>query len=165
MDVSGLQSYGFQKGQQPRWCLPNRQFIIVLASIWYYGREAKRWIYKKIVPFAVIASATIGSRSPEFPIQVVHPYPTKLKPRSLKYLSKPLNHYNCTMIIISRGYNTQFHAATAIRDIGCIRWLIQKYLLRRYLVTTPDPGARLVLIHGFTLSKKNRQLKYPGSST
>lgn len=32
------------------------------------------------LPFSVIAEATDSSKSPEFPIHVVHPYPTILKP-------------------------------------------------------------------------------------
>lgn len=116
---------------------------------------------KKIVPFSVIASATIWSRSPEFPIQVVQPYPTRLKPWSLKYFSKPLKMLYC----IHDHYVWRIQciiacriAGTTIRGIWWIKWHVEKYLLSRYFVTTPDPGARLVLIHGLTLPNKSRQL-------
>lgn len=33
-----------------------------------------------MLPFSLIADDTASLRSPEFPIQVVHPYPTILNP-------------------------------------------------------------------------------------
>lgn len=43
------------------------------------------------LPFSVMAAATDSSKSPEFPIHVVQPYPTILKPCWFKYFCSPLH--------------------------------------------------------------------------
>src|SRR5678815_3401730 len=59
---------------------------------------------------ASISACTSSGSGPLFPMQVVQPYPTRLKPSLSRYVSRPA--------------------------------------LRRYSVTTFEPGARLVLTHG-----------------
>jgi hypothetical protein len=41
--------------------------------------------YNLGIPFSVMAADTDSSRSPELPMQVVHPYPTRWNPCLLKY--------------------------------------------------------------------------------
>ena len=94
------------------------------------------------LPLSVIALATSSSSSPELPMHVVQPYPIKLKPILSKYFCKPL-------ILRHRSGFSWFEAKQTFTS-KTTRPGGKYYLFWRYLVTAPDPGAGLVLIHGLT---------------
>lgn len=89
------------------------------------------------IPFSDIAEATDSSNSPEFPMHVVQPYPTIWKPCWLRYFCNPLDETKTW--IIRETIHTKSESLIQI-----------KYLLSKYFVTTPEPGARLVFTQGFT---------------
>lgn len=92
-----------------------------------------------------MAAATDSSKSPEFPIHVVQPYPTILKPCWFKYFCSPLHQES---LYLADKFFIMYRNKVVI--LYYISIYIKKYLWSKYFVTTPEPGARLVFTHGLT---------------
>jgi hypothetical protein len=88
----GPQNFGYQKAQLLQECL-QRESEGVVRKEKFKCRRGQRTNGMDIIsklPFSVITAPTDSSKSPEFPMHVVHPYPTILKPCSFKYFCSPL---------------------------------------------------------------------------